>query len=141
MKPRRTCFHGTDQSINGPLALGDSAINCRELTKHAGVSCAQLCFVVPDATSAPWQVVEFTSFLEPTTGLRKCQVQHFSPNRESSKMLTGARVTQALLRNRSGEFSIVWLRRSPSLSIDAIELANFPSYLRGFSGAPVHVTG
>lgn len=29
----------------------------------------QLCFVVPIATGAPWQAVEFTGYLEPTTEL------------------------------------------------------------------------
>jgi len=33
------------------------------------ISCALLCFVVPIATGAPWHVVEFTSYREPTIGL------------------------------------------------------------------------
>jgi hypothetical protein len=35
--------------------------------RFAGIGRAQLCFVVPIATGAPWQVIEFTSYLDPTT--------------------------------------------------------------------------
>ena len=37
--------------------------------RFARVGCALLCFVAPTCNGAPWQAVEFTSYLEPTTAL------------------------------------------------------------------------
>jgi len=45
------------------------SLSCMACGRFAGVGRAQLCIVVPIATGAPWQVVESTSYPEPTTGL------------------------------------------------------------------------
>ena len=41
----------------------------RYLQACGNFGCAQLSFVMPIATGASWLVIEFTSYLEPTTAL------------------------------------------------------------------------
>jgi hypothetical protein len=47
-----------------PCDQSSAAVKSREF---AGIGRAQLCFVVPIPMGASWHVIEFTSWLEPTT--------------------------------------------------------------------------
>src|SRR5580700_5875856 len=65
----------------GWATLAAATIACE---RFAGISRAQLCFVMPSATGAPQQLIEFTGYPEPTAELimggSRVRVPHFSTN-------------------------------------------------------------